>query len=145
MCVNYDVWCARIVVGTVVVIAVPLPAITRFIYYIFCLFFYFFKPSYSPFLHEAPGASSRRLLKHTAHTAAPSVSNCASGRCVFNMHLYSPFLHEAPGASSRRLLKHTAHAAAPSVSKCASESCVANLCPYSPFLHIHTVHFSTNH
>ena len=32
----------------------------------------------NPFLHEATGASSRRLLKHTAHSAAPSVSNCAS-------------------------------------------------------------------
>ena len=33
----------------------------------------------NPFPHEATGAWSRRLLKQTAHSAAPSVSKCVSG------------------------------------------------------------------
>ena len=64
---------------------------------------------YSLFLHEATGASSRRLLKHTAHSAAPSVSKCASVALRHQYTPYNPFLHEATGASSRRLLKHTAY------------------------------------
>ena len=103
---------------------------------------------YNPFPHEATGASSRRLLKQTAHSATPSVStdiptkrrelrhedfwntwhiaprrlfqNVHVGRCVTSIHPYNPFLHEAPRASPQRLLKQTARCAAPSVSKCES-------------------------
>ena len=38
------------------------------------------------FSHEAPGASSRVLLKHTASSTVPSVSQCTSQRCVANIH-----------------------------------------------------------
>ena len=86
---------------------------------------------YNPFPHEATGASSRRLLKHMAHSTTPSVSKCA---CWALRHQYTskceswvlrhqykskqPISHEATGASSRRVLKQTTHSAAPSVSKC---------------------------
>ena len=47
---------------------------------------------YSLFLHEATGASSRRLLKHTAHSATPSVSKCASWAL---RHQYTPCCRRA--------------------------------------------------
>ena len=102
---------------------------------------------YNPFLHEAPRASSQRLLKQTARCAAPPVSKCQSwalrrqyisiqpisprsdGSFVTKTFetdgtqrhavCFIPYPHEATGASSRRLLKHMAHSATPSVSKCA--------------------------
>ena len=102
---------------------------------------------YNPFLHEAPRASSQRLLKQTARCAAPPVSKCESwalrrqyisiqpisppsdGSFVTTTFetdgtqrhavCFIPYPHEATGASSRRLLKHMAHSATPSVSKCA--------------------------
>ena len=102
---------------------------------------------YNPFLHEAPRASSQRLLKQTARCAAPPVSKCQSwalrrqyksiqpisprsdGSFVTKTFetdgtqrravCFNPYPHEATGASSRRLLKHMAHSATTSVSKCA--------------------------
>ena len=74
----------------------------------------------SNLVHEAPRASSRRLL-NTWHTAPRRrFQNVHVERCITSIHPYNPFLHEAPRASSRRLLKQTARCAAPPVSKCQS-------------------------
>ena len=55
---------------------------------------------YSLFLHEATGASSRRLLKHTAHSAAPLFQNVHLERCVTNIHHTTHFF------TKRRELRH---------------------------------------
>ena len=73
-----------------------------------------------PYPHEATGASSRRLLKHMAHSATPSVSKCA---CWALRHQYTSIQPISPRSAENfatKTLKQTARCAAPSVSKCES-------------------------
>ena len=90
----------------------------------------------SNLVHEAPRASSRRLLKHMAHSATPSVSKCA---CWALRHQYPSIQPISPRSAESFVTKTFETDGTLCGAACLKMSILSAASP----IYMHTTHFPT--